>query len=66
MNTSNCDLRKVFNWGSPPMRERSRERETKRKRFLAGEAEEDEARIGVHDFSVLPIDTIADLRGGLH
>lgn len=36
MNTSNCDLREVFNWGSPPMRERSRGRETKRKRVRGG------------------------------
>jgi len=31
MNTSNCDLCEVFNWGSPPMRERSGGREKKRK-----------------------------------
>lgn len=36
MNTSNCDLREVFNWGSPPMRERSRGSETKRKRVRGG------------------------------
>lgn len=36
MNTSNCDLREVFNWGSPPMRERSRGRETKSKRVRGG------------------------------
>lgn len=36
MNTSNCDLCEVFNWGSPPMRERSRGRETKRKRARGG------------------------------
>lgn len=72
MNTSNRDLHQVFNWGSPPMRERSKgregevERDGERVSGAAGEAGEEGATIGAHDFSVLPIDTIADLHGGLH
>jgi hypothetical protein len=42
-------------------KEGTSEKESKRRRRWKRRA-----TIGMHDFSVLPIDAIADLRGGLH
>jgi len=65
MNTSTAIFAKSL-IGVVHRYEKDQEEERRRESGSAGEMEEDGARIGVHDFSVLPIDTIGDLRGGLH